>query len=85
VLILEVLSRTNAQDTWDNVWAYTTIPSVREILVLHMVDIRAELLRRAQDGTWPENPLVLASGDEITLASIELTVPLAAFYRTADG
>jgi Uma2 family endonuclease len=83
MLLIEIVSRTNAKDTWDNVWAYTTIPSVREILVLHMVDIRAELLRRDPDGTWPENPTVVAAGDALILESIELTVPLAAFYRTA--
>jgi Uma2 family endonuclease len=35
IALIEVLSPGNAADTWDNVWAYTTIPSVREIAVVH--------------------------------------------------
>ena len=46
VLLVEILSPSNRAETWTNVWAYTTIPSVREILVLHSLRIRAELLRR---------------------------------------
>jgi hypothetical protein len=34
VLMVEILSPTNKTETWANVWAYTTIPTVREILVL---------------------------------------------------
>lgn len=32
VLVIEILSPSNQADTWNNVWAYTTIPSVQEIL-----------------------------------------------------
>ena len=34
VLVIEILSPSNAEETWENVWAYTTIPSVTEILVV---------------------------------------------------
>ena len=34
VLIVEILSPSNRSETWQNVWSFTTIPSVREILVL---------------------------------------------------
>jgi Uma2 family endonuclease len=56
VLVVEILSPSNQAKTWGNVWTYTTIPSVREILVLHTVSIRAELLRRQPDGAWPATP-----------------------------
>ena len=46
VLIVEILSPSNQAETWANVWTYTTIPSVREILVVHLVAMPAELLRR---------------------------------------
>jgi Uma2 family endonuclease len=81
--VIEILSPSNITDTWRNVWAYTTIPSVREIVVLHTADIRADLLRRQDDGTWPDNPVTLTGGDSMTLASIGFTAPIAAFYRTA--
>jgi hypothetical protein len=50
------------EEAWANVWAYTTIPSVCEILVLHAADIRADLLRREEAGTCPDNPLALTAG-----------------------
>ena len=54
VLLIEILSPSNRAETWANVWAYTTIPSVREILVLHSTAVRVEVLRRDADGNWPE-------------------------------
>jgi len=79
-VLIEILSPSNATDTWGNVWSYTTIPSVQEILVVHVAEERADLLRRQPDGTWPENPMQLMQGDDLTLASIGFTAPLVAIY-----
>jgi Uma2 family endonuclease len=86
VVLIEILSPSNPKDTWANVWAYTTIPSVRDILVLHSMTLRAELLVRQPDGSWPADPLVLlvAAADSVPLASIGFTLPLADFYRTVS-
>ncbi len=81
VLIVEILSPGNQSDTWANVWTYTSIPSVQEILVLRGNVICAEVLRRSPDGRWPGEPVTLAEGD-LVLDSIGFTVPLAALYRT---
>jgi Uma2 family endonuclease len=81
VLLIEILSPSNQAETWANVWAYTTIPSVQEILVLKTASIGVELLRRNQDGSWPNQPLSIATGD-MTLESIDFHMPLAAAYRT---
>jgi Uma2 family endonuclease len=81
VLIVEILSPSNRAGTWRNVWTYTTIPSLQEILLLSSTSVRAELLRRGNDGSWPAASSVIEGGD-LVLASIELTVPLAAIYRT---
>ncbi len=56
LLLIEVLSPGNAADTRENVWACTTIPSIKEILVVHSARVFAELLRRQVDGTWPKSP-----------------------------
>jgi Uma2 family endonuclease len=82
VLLIEILSPSNEAQTRANIWAYTTIPSVREILAVHSTRIEAELLRRGADGNWPEEPVTLAGADMLSLASIGFTAPLAAFYRT---
>ncbi len=81
VLIVEVLSPSNRADTWRNVWAFTTIPSLQEILLLSSTAVRAELLRRGSDGTWPAGSTVIEEGD-LSLDSIDFTVSLAELYRT---
>lgn len=83
VLLIEILSPSNEKQTRANVWACTTIPSVAEILIVDSAAIRAELLRRQPDGTWPEQPLLLGPDDRLALASIGFASPLRAIYRTA--
>ena len=81
VLLIEILSPSDQAETWANVWTYTTMPSVQEILVLKTASIGAELLRRNQDGSWPSQPSTIEAGDLI-LESIGFSFPLAAAYRT---
>jgi Uma2 family endonuclease len=81
VLVVEILSPGNQAETYANVWAYTTIPSVQEILVLKTAQIGAELLRRGKDRNWPPHPSAVESGD-LNLESIGFSIPLAAAYRT---
>jgi Uma2 family endonuclease len=80
VLLIEILSPGNTADTWDNVWSYTTIPSVREIAVVHSTRILVELLRRGSDGHWPAEPEEIGPGDTLQLASIAFSCPLSAVY-----
>jgi Uma2 family endonuclease len=79
VLLIEILSPSNRAETWRNVWAYTSIPSVHEILVVHSDVVRADLLRRQPDLAWPRGPLAVLAGD-LVLESIGLAVDLAAVY-----
>jgi Uma2 family endonuclease len=83
LLIVEILSPSDWRRTWANVALYTTISSVREILVLHTAENRAVLLRREAAGTWPNNPTALALGVSVRLDSISFIATVAAFYRTA--
>lgn len=79
LVLIEILSSSNHQETGWNVWAYTTIPTVREILVVRSDSIGVQLLRRAPDGSWPPVPMGLETGT-LTLESIGLTLPLIALY-----
>jgi Uma2 family endonuclease len=81
VLIVEILSPSNRAETWASIWAYTSLPSVQEILILSSTEIRADLLRRDAHGDWPDRPAALTDGD-LALASIGLTAPLASLYRS---
>jgi Uma2 family endonuclease len=79
VLIVEILSPGNRADTWANVWAYTSIPSVREILVLRADAIGGDLLRRLPDASWPDRPTVIGD-DDLVLDSIGFRVALSDLY-----
>ena len=81
ILLIEVLSPSNAKDTWDNIPLYASVPTVMEILIVDSTKIEAQLLRRGADGAWPQEPTVIAPGGTITLESIGLELPLAAVYR----
>ena len=81
VLIVEVLSPGNQRETWINVWTYTLIPSVQEVLVLHNALVRADVLRRGPDGAWPTATTPVTAGS-LVLDSIGFGVPVADIYRT---
>ena len=81
MLLIEILSPSNHQaQTWTNIWAYTTIPSVLEILILRADRIGAELLRRSPQGEWAERPASITEGD-VALDSIGFRVGLRELYR----
>ncbi len=80
ILLIEMLSPGNAADTWDNVWAYATIPTVKEILVVSSTEVRAELLRRGADGAWPADPEPLVADDVLSLEAIGLECLLGEVY-----
>jgi Uma2 family endonuclease len=82
VLLIEILSPSNEAETRANVWAYTTVPSVREILTVRSTRIEAESLIRNADGSWPPEAAIIGPNGDVALPSIGFTAPLAAFYRT---
>ncbi len=83
VALIEILSPSNEAETRANVWAYTTIPTVAEIVILRSTAIAAEVLRRRPDGTWPEQAEAIGAEDDLRLDGIGFVVPLRAAYRTA--
>jgi Uma2 family endonuclease len=80
VLAVEILSPSNKAETWTNIWAYTSIPSLQEILILDSTKVAADLLRRDRGGAWPEQPLRIEHGI-LELTSIDFRIDLAAIYR----
>lgn len=80
LLLIEVLSPSNASDTWDNVWAYRTIPSVREVAVIHSTRVLAEVLRRGPDGQWPDGLEKIGDGETLSFECIGFACPLVDIY-----
>jgi Uma2 family endonuclease len=83
VLLIEILSPSNARETRANVWAYTSIPSVAEIVLVRSTSIAAEVLRRQNDGSWPAEPQYIDADGELVLESIDFRIKLRAAYRTS--
>jgi Uma2 family endonuclease len=81
ILLVEVLSPSNEAETRAKVWAFATIPSVGEILLVRSTHIAAELIRREPDGGWPANPSPLGEEDRLVLESIGFECPLPAIYE----
>jgi Uma2 family endonuclease len=73
MLVIEILSPNKQSQVWSNVWAYTSIPAVQEILVLHSTRISAP------DGTWTEEPAAIGDAT-VTLSSIGFELNLADLY-----
>lgn len=82
LVLIEIMSPSNEAQTRANIWAYLSIPSVTEIVVVGSVAMVAELYRRRPDGSWPEGPEALGGQDRLRLAAIDFAVPLRDLYRT---
>ena len=79
VLLVEILSPSNEAKTRANAWAYATIQSVQEVLILSSTAVRAEILRQGE-----ETPEIVAGTETLHLASIGYAGPLTDFYTTTD-
>ena len=82
VLLVEIMSPNNRAATRANLWAYATIPSVQEILVIQSTRIEAELLRRDGEGNWPSGPEMIVADGPLELRCIGFSCRLADLYRT---
>lgn len=83
IVLIEILSPSNETETLANIWTYTSIPSVTEIVTLRSDRIEAEILRRQPDHSWPPQPERLGPDDDLRLPSIGFVTPLREAYRTA--
>jgi Uma2 family endonuclease len=82
VLLVEILTPSNETEIDANIWAFTTTPSIQEILSVHSIRIAASRLRRNLDGSWPAAPTAIGPADTLVLESIGFSVPLRTCYRT---
>jgi Uma2 family endonuclease len=80
LVIIEILSPSNEAATRENVWAYASIPSVRQILLVRSTDVGAELWVRQGDGAWPPQPAALGAADRVAFDAVGFDGPIAEFY-----
>lgn len=84
VALIGTVSPSNEADTRRNVWAYTSIPSFAEILLLSSTSVAGELLRRNPQGEWASDPLMLDADKLIELASIGFAASTRDIYVTTN-
>ena len=81
VLIIEVMSPSNENETWESIRALAPLPTLTEIVVVASERVEAEIYRKSAGGAWSAEPEVVAAGGTIRLAGIGLELPLAEVYR----
>jgi len=81
ILLIEILSPKNRKDTWNNVPLFASVPSVQEIVLVDSESIQLDVLRRAEDGSWPTDPTRITTGQVLELHTIGLELPLPEIYR----
>lgn len=80
ILLIEVLSPSNQSDTYENIRAYATLPTIIELVVVHSEHMTVELLHKGADHVWPANPTMTEGAASITLSSIDMVLSLADIY-----
>jgi Uma2 family endonuclease len=80
ILIIEVLSPSNDDETESAIRSCASIPSVKEMLVVDSSRRFAEIWRRGADGAWPVDPEAISSAGTVRLDCIDLSLPLDHIY-----
>lgn len=82
VLIVEVMSPSDEEDTWDSINALAGLQTLREVLVAQSTRVEVQIFRRDAKGAWISEPdTMVAITDTIRLASIDLDLAVAEIYR----
>lgn len=84
VLIVEVLSPSTAHyDQTDKRWAYQSIETVRQLLLVAPNEAKVELVTRQGDGTWLVSFIIGLDAD-VPLACLDLSLPMAEIYADVE-
>ena len=55
ILLVDILSPSNKAETWSNFWAYGTLPSLLDVLIVHSTKVKVHLLSH-RIGAGPTTP-----------------------------
>jgi Uma2 family endonuclease len=80
LLLIEILSPSNENDTWESIRACATIPSVKEMLVVDSEHVHAQIFRKGNDGVWAEKSEDVEAGGTLRFDCIDYSIPLAEVY-----
>jgi Uma2 family endonuclease len=77
VLIIEVLSPGNTEETWESIRACAPLPTLQEIVAVESEKVEVQIFRRDKAGVWSGEPEIIAAGGTIRLTSIDLALPVS--------
>ncbi len=81
ILIVEVLSPSNAKESWETISAIAALTSMKEILVVESTEVLAKVFTRDATGAWPSDPVTAFAGGTVHLSSLGLDIPVADIYE----
>ncbi|MDZ4842149.1 MAG: Uma2 family endonuclease [Hyphomicrobium aestuarii] len=81
ILIVEVLSPSNEDDSWETISALASLTSMKEILVVQSTSVEAKVFTRDATGAWPSDPVTALAGGTVHLSSLGLDIPVADIYE----
>jgi Uma2 family endonuclease len=83
-VVIEIFSGATEAAARDRVWAYMSIATLGEIILLSDDAIGAEALRRDADGAWAAQPEIIERSGQLTIEGIGFARRLSDVYETTD-
>lgn len=80
VLIIEVLSPGNQRETWESIWACSTLPSLQEVIVVDSERVHIQVFQRSAEGEWPKEPEIVKPDGTLRVATIDAARPIGEVY-----
>ncbi len=85
ILIVEILSpSTSRYDKADKFMRYRQLDSFREYVLIQSTHPQIDVYSYQSDGTWSLKPYTNLENDIIQLTSIEVKIPMSAFYDEVE-
>ena len=81
VLIVEIISPSNEDETWETIHALANLTSLREILVVQSTFVETSVFTRDATGAWSNDAAITQAGGTIHLPSIGLCIPISEVYE----
>ena len=81
ILIVEVMSPSNEDATWETIHALANLTSLKEILVVGSTSVEASVYTRDANGAWPHNPVTTGAGGTVRLTCLDLDLSIAEIYE----
>lgn len=81
ILIAEVMSPSNENETWETISVLATNLSLKEVLIVQPEVVEVQVFTRGADGNWPNEPILSGPGETVRLTSLNCSLPVAEIYE----